>query len=145
MSKIFAAININAKNAGLDDESQRDRYEVLTGKRSLRAMNKSELFAVADDFKKLASPKAAPSKKWHPAPERNDLKLIHVLWGLLGNAGVLKRPNRDGLNAFIRARFEKKWGAVPVDVDGIREHSHISDVIDALKDWCRRECVELDQ
>jgi len=98
------------------------------------------MIAVATEFQRL-TPK--PKSKRGLAP-RADLRFVHVLWKLLGDAGKIKKPGRDGLNAFIRSRFENKWGAVPLDIDAMRDHDKISDVIDALKAWCHREGVELE-
>lgn len=140
--KTYAAIQINAKAAGMkDEEERRDFFERETGLRSLKAMTDVQLLHLAETIRQTA-PKAKPKGAIAP---RADLRFIHVLWKLLGDAGKLKKPGRDGLNAFIRARFEKKWGGVPIDVDAIRDHGQISDVIDALKDWCHREGVELNQ
>lgn len=74
---------------------------------------------------------------------RADLRFVHVLWKLLGEAGALKKPGRDGLNAFIRSRFEGKWQSVPIDIDALRDAGQINDVTRALKDMCRRAGVQV--
>ena len=66
-----------------------------------------------------------------------------MLWGKLGAASHLERPDRAGLNAFLRSRFEGKWQSVPLDIDVLRDHAQINDVIRALKDWCKRKGVPL--
>ncbi len=53
-------------------------------------------------------------------------------------AGAVQVPGATGLNAFIRARFEKTWGAVPLDVDSMRDWKQIAAVIEALKAMCQR-------
>lgn len=106
---------------------------------SQRALTDAEVVSVAKEMQsKSPKPKAAKGR----AP-RADLRLVHVLWKLLGDAGKLSQPGRAGLNAFIRKRFEKSWSSVPLDVDQMRDYKQISMVIDALKAWCRREGVEL--
>ena len=79
-----------------------------------------------------------------PLAPRADLRFIHVLWKQLGDAGALERPDRDGLNAFIRSRFGGKWQFVPLDVDALRDTAQINAVIRALKDMCRRHGIELE-
>jgi hypothetical protein len=69
------------------------------------------------------------------------VRFIHVLWTQLAAAGALKSPDRAGLNTFIRARFEGKWAAVPIDVDAMHDPGQINDVIRALKDICKRAGV----
>jgi len=75
----------------------------------------------------------SPGRDYHPQAPRPDLRLIHALWGELGRRGVLKRPDRAGLNAFIRSRFEGHWSFVPIDVDALTDTNNITDVIRALK------------
>jgi hypothetical protein len=65
------------------------------------------------------------------------------MWRLLVEAGSAKVAGPKGLNAFIRARFEKTWGHVPIDIDAMTEWSEIDDVVQALKDWCARDGIEL--
>ena len=79
--------------------------------------------------------KAAVDRKadYHPRAPLGGLRYIHALWGELGQRGVLKRPDRAGLNAFIRSRFEGHWSYVPIDVDALDDRDHITDVIQALK------------
>ena len=80
----------------------------------------------------------------HGAPAgRADLRFVHVLWKRLGDAGALKKPGRDGLNAFVRTRFEGKWQAVPIDIDAMTDAGQINDVIRALKSMCARAGVTL--
>jgi phage gp16-like protein len=138
-------VHVGCKALGLDEDTRHDLQLVATGKASMADMSEAELQKVVDALKAkgFAPGFAGKAKGRRPAPERADVRLIHVLWGQLGRAGKLKVEGRAGLNAFIRARFEKKWGSVPIDVDALKEWTQISDVIDALKDWCRREGIEL--
>ena len=69
---------------------------------------------------------------------------MHVLWRKLGDAGALERPNRAGLNTFIRSQFETKWGSVPADVDMLRDPQKIEAVIAALKAWGKRVGIDFD-
>ena len=141
-------IHVGCRELGLDSDTRHDLQLVATGKASLSDMTEAEMLRVVEALRqrgfKPGFKSGSTGRKSRPAAPRADLRYIHVLWGLLGKAGVLKRPGRDGLNAFVRSRFEKKWGAVPLDIDHLREWEQISDVIDALKDWCRREKIKVE-
>lgn len=134
------------KSLGLDDEARRDLQLVITGKDSLSAMSEPEMEALVAElrrrgFKPLLKP---PQKGRGKRAPRADLRFVHVLWRLLGDAGKLDTPTRDGLNAFVRRRFGARWGAVPLDVDDLRDWDKIDAVVQALKDWCKREGVRID-
>lgn len=137
-------IHLACRQLGIDQDTRHDLQLVVTGKASLRDMDESELKAVVTALEARGFKKAAPARKRHPRAPRADLRLVHVLWTRLGEAGALREPGRAGLNAFIRARFEKSWGSVPVDVDALRDWDKIATVIDALKAMCERADVELD-
>lgn len=138
-------IHVGCKQLGLDDDTRRGLQVVATGKSSMADMSETELQKVLAALKQRGfNPgfKGAAKGRRAPAP-RADLRLVHVLWHKLGAAGALERPGRDGLNAFIRSRFEGKWQSVPMDIDVLRDHAQINDVIRALKDWCKRKGVVL--
>lgn len=130
---IFAA----CRQLGLDDEERRDLQVVVTGKSSMTDMSEADMRKLADRLKELGGVK--PGRR--PAAPRADLRYIHALWGNLGRAGKLRKPDRAGLNAFVRARFEGKWASVPLDIDMLQDAGQINDVTRALKDWCVREDV----
>lgn len=128
------------KSLGLDAETRRALQLVATGKSSMSDMTD------ADGKKMLAALKergfeAGFKGRVHKAAPRADLRYVHVLWGLLRDAGKLRAPDRKGLNAFVRSRFEGKWHSVPADIDMLRDAGQINDVTRALKDWCRREGI----
>lgn len=132
-------IHVGCKQLGLDDDTRRDLQLNVTGKSSMADMTDAELQKVVSALQQRGF--KASSKGRRPVAPRADLRFIHVLWRLLGEAGALKRPDRDGLNAFIRARFEGKWKSVPIDVDALREAGQINDVTRALKDMANRAGV----
>lgn len=134
--KIFAG----CRELGIDDETRHDLQIVETGKDSLSAMTADEMRRVLKALE--ARGFKARGARRHPRAPRADLRYLHVLWRRLGEAGQLKRPGRDGLNAFIRARFGATWGSVPADVDMLREAALINDVIRALQDMMRRAGLE---
>ncbi len=132
-------IHVGCRELGLDQDTRHELQLVATGKVSQRDMSEADLRAVIDALKARGF---RPEGRRHPKAPRADLRLIHVLWRKLGDAGVLERPGRDGLNAFIRARFGASWGNVPIDVDALRDANRINAVIRALRDWCARAGVE---
>lgn len=137
--KIF----VGCRELGLDDDARRDLQLVATGKDSLREMNEADLLALLEALKDRGFNPISKSVK-RPAAPRADLRLIHVLWRKLGDAGALDRPDRDGLNAFIRARFGKAWGSVPADIDMLRDWKQIDQVVEALKAMGKRAEIDFD-
>lgn len=135
-------IHAGCRQLGLDNDARRDLQLVATGKASMRDMDEADLRKMV---KALEARGLKPSSKAkRTAAPRADLRLIHVLWAKLGEAGALKRPGREGLNAFIRSRFENVWGSVPADVDMLRDWQKIDAVINALKDWGQRAAIDFD-
>ncbi|AWI83047.1 GemA protein [Alloyangia pacifica] len=137
-------IHVGCRELGLDSEARRGLQLAVTGKASLSQMNEAELKLVVNRLKQDGfKPEQRKAGKRKPAP-RADLRLIHVIWRKLGEAGELERPDRAGLNAFIRVRFEKSWGMVPADVDMLREWQQIDDVLQALMSWGKRASIDFD-
>lgn len=137
-------IHVACRQMGIDSDMRRDLQLEVCGKASMRDMNHGDLTLVVRRLERSGLKKVSTKKHRHPTASRADLRLIHVLWKGLGNKGILKRPARDGLNAFIRARFEGVWDSVPIDVDALRDHGQISQVIEALKSWGKRVDIDFD-
>jgi len=143
--KLQQQIHVACRQLGLDPDARRVIQLAACGKASMKDMTEADLVLVIDHLKEHGwTPgfKRGVKRSFKPAP-RGDLRLVHVLWRELGKAGALREPGRIGLNKFIRHRFEGTWQSVPIDVDALRDHRQISQVINALKDWCRREGVRL--
>lgn len=135
-------IHVACKSLGLDQDMRRDLQLLTTGKDSLTAMTDVELEAVVAALKKRGfKPTAGAAKR--KAASRGDVRFCHVLWGKLFAVGAVKQKGAAGLNVFIRQRFEQAWGAVPIDVDQMKDHQQIATVIEALKAMCRRAEVQL--
>lgn len=143
MSALVRKIHVGCKQLGLDNEARRTLQLVETGKESLKDMTEGDMQKVIARLKRDGFVDAAPKAKRHPKAKRGDLRLVHVLWGKLGAAGVLRDNSRKGLNAFIRTSFEKDWQSVPADVDMLEDATQIDDVVQALKAWARRVGVDL--
>lgn len=137
-------IHVACRQLGLDADARRDLQLATTGKASMRDMTEADLTLVIDRLKTNGFVDTAPTKAKHKPAPRADLRLIHVLWKKLGEAGELKRPGRAGLNAFVRAQYEGKWGSVPVDIDALRDHDKIDDVLGALIAWGKRARIDFD-
>lgn len=123
-----------------EEDDRRDLYERVTGKRSLRAMTGGDQEAVLDELRRLGFERTR-GRASHARAKRADVRYIHVLWRLLTAGGHVTSPGRAGLNAFVRSRFGRAWGAEVIDVDALTEHTHINAVIAALQDWCDREGI----
>ncbi len=138
-------IHVGCKQLGLDNDTRRDLQLVATGKASMADMTDADLKKVVEALKQRGFKTGfkAGQKGRRPAAPRADIRFVHVLWTQLGDAGAVRVPGRDGLNAFIRSRFEGKWQSVPIDVDALRDAGQINDVIRALKDMCRRAGVQV--
>lgn len=146
-------IHVGCRELGLDHDTRRGLQLLETGKESMAEMTEAELRKVISALQKrgfkpygsawFTSRKGGKPGKGHPSAPRGDLRFVHVLWSLLGKAGVLDKPGRAGLNAFIRTRFGAHWQSVPIDVDALRDPKQISDVTRALKDMCQRNGVHV--
>ena len=139
-------IHVACRQLGLDEDTRRDLQLVATGKASLRDMSPRELDAVVTMLKargfKAQAGKPHKRQSRISAP-RGDVRFCHVLWGKLHRAGAVDAAGAAGLSAFIRKRFEKAWGAVPIDVDGIQDWKQIATVIEALKAMCIRAGMDI--
>ncbi|MCA3506880.1 MAG: regulatory protein GemA [Rhodobacter sp.] len=136
-------IHAGCRQLGLDEDTRRGLQRMATGKDSLRDMTEEEMENVLLALKSCGftpSPGAAPRRK---AAERGDVRFAYVLWGKLFRAGAVDKAGAAGLNAFIRARFGKSWGAAPIDIDAMRDWQQIATVIEALKAMCIRAGIDL--
>lgn len=138
-------IHVGCKQLGIDSDLRHDLQLQATGKASMADMTDADLRLV---LKALENRGFKPgfsgvSKGRRKTAERADIRFLHVLWRLLAEAGAVRKPGRDGLNAFVRSRFGSSWGAEVIDVDALIDAGQINDVTRALKDMCRRAGVEV--
>ena len=146
MTALLKSIHVACRQLGLDADTRHDLQLVATGKGSLKDMTAAEQLLVLEALKAKGfapGPSSSAKKGYRTAAPRGDVRFCHVLWGKLLKAGAVHVPGATGLNAFIRARFEKAWGAVPFDVDSMRDWKQIAAVIEALKGMCKRAGVDL--
>ncbi len=146
---LIKKIHVGCRQLGIEEETRRDLTLRVVGKDSLRACTAAELQAVVDalkeqGFKPEAKAGAKGGRKFRPFASRGDVRFCHVLWAKLVQAEAVAVPGSEGLNAFVRARFEKAWGAVPIDIDQMRDWKQIAQVIEALKAMCLRAGIQLE-
>jgi hypothetical protein len=145
MSALLKTIHVACRQLGLDAETRHDLQLRVTGKGSLSDMSDTERQKVLDALKSQGfRMEAGKTKKGfrRDAP-RGDIRFCHVLWGKLHAADAVETAGAAGLNAFIRARFGKSWGAEILDIDQMRDWRQIATVIEALKAMCNRAGIDL--
>lgn len=137
-------VHVGCRELGLDGEVRRDLQLIVTGKESMHDMDEADLNKMVTALKERGfTPHAGKARKQRPAAKRADTRFAHVLWGKLHKAGAVNQGGAKGLNAFIRARFEKSWGAATFDIDAMRDARQIATLIEALKGMCTRAGIEL--
>jgi len=137
-------IHVGCRQLGLDADARRALQLSETGKHSMKDMDDADLLKLIKRLENDGFKASSKGKKKHKAASRADLRLIHVLWRKLDEAGGLRDPSRAGLNKFIQARFGNTWGSVPADVDMLRQWPQIDAVIQALKSWGERADIDFD-
>lgn len=145
MSALLKTIHVACRQLGLDAETRHDLQLRVTGKGSLSDMSDAERQKVLDALKaqgfRMEAGKA--KKGFRREAPRGDIRFCHVLWSRLHSAGAVEAAGAVGLNAFIRARFGKSWGAEILDIDQMRDWRQIATVIEALKAMCGRAGIDL--
>ncbi len=137
-------VHVGCRELGIDGETRRDLQLVVTGKESMHDMDEGDLNKLVTALKVRGfKPHAGKSRAKRPAAKRADVRFAHVLWGKLHKAGAVTQGGAKGLNAFIRARFEKSWGAATFDIDAMQDHRQIATLIEALKGMCARAGIDL--
>ena len=142
-------IHFGCRELGIDGETRHDLQLLVTGKASMTDMDASDLEKLVEALRNrgfkpnfTGSSKGGSKTRRAPSP-RADVRFCHVMWKLLVEAGAVAAPGRAGLNGFIRARFAKAWGSVPIDVDAMSDFRQIADVVEALKAMCGRAGITL--
>jgi hypothetical protein len=145
MSALLKTIHVACRQLGLDAETRHDLQLRVTGKTSLADMSAMEQQKVLDELKAQGfRMEAGTAKKgFRREAPRGDIRFCHVLWGKLHASGAVDAAGAAGLNAFIRARFGKIWGADILDIDQMRDWRQIATVIEALKAMCNRAGIDL--
>jgi phage gp16-like protein len=137
-------IFVGCRELSIDTEARQALQLSVVGKASMSDMDEAELTLVLNRLKSDGFKPSSKGRSKHKTAARADLRLIHVLWRKLGDAGVLDKPNRAGLNAYIRSQFGNAWSSVPADVDMLRDHKQIEAVLQSLKAWGKRADIDFD-
>lgn len=123
----LAAIHVAKKQLGLDDDTARDLYARVTGKRSLRDMNPREQDRVVQEMRRQGF---KASEKGLQGPFA---KKLQALWIAAWNLGIV-RDRRDGaMLAFIKRQTGIDHTRFLIDAEDAAK------AIEALKAWMTRE------
>lgn len=127
-TKLIAALHVAAKEAGLDEETRRDRMAVITGgKRSAKDCTDTELAQVVAA---LRGPGPARRRADSPVARK-----ARALWISLHALGQVSDPSEKALAAFVKRQHGVEDLAF-VRADKARP------VLNALKDWATRAGVD---
>ncbi|MBB99170.1 MAG: GemA protein [Rhodobacteraceae bacterium] len=126
-----ALIHVGLKQLGLVDEDARDLYQRVTGSRSLRAMTPQQHRAVVAELERLGFKRSSK-------PRANRLSgpyaaKLQALWIAAHNLGIIDTASDAALIAFVKRQTGLSHGRF------LRHAGDATKVIEALKDWMRRE------
>jgi len=144
----LAKIHIAKKELGLSDEIYRDILKARFGKNkdSAAKLTPGQAFTLLNYFQKLGwKPKGGTVRlPGMEIPADGQSKKIQALWITLHQAGVVKDGSDKALMKFVKRMTTTKTFAG-------KDHLRFCDgqdkfrIIEALKDWAKREGVSLDQ
>lgn len=122
------AIYAGVKALGINEDTRRDLYERLTGKRSLRAMSDDEKKTVVRELRRLGF--RHKSRRLLDGPYA---KKLQALWISAWNLGLTRSRDDKALLAFVKRQTgldHTRW---------LRDPAQARQVIEALKNWIARE------
>lgn len=123
----LSAIHVANKQLGLDEDTARDLYQRVTGKRSLREMNDRELQLIVSEQRRQGF---QPADKGLHGPFA---KKLQALWIAAWNLGIV-RDRRDGaLLAFVKRQTGVDHTRFLLDAE------EAAKAVEALKAWMTRE------
>ncbi|TPL49112.1 regulatory protein GemA [Mesorhizobium sp. B2-4-4] len=123
----LAAIHVGNKQLGLDEDTARDLYERVTGKRSLRLMNFRQLELIVTEQRRLGF---KPAEKGLKGPFA---KKLQALWIAAWNLGIVRDRTDAAMLSFIKRQTGIEHTRFLLDADDAAK------AIDALKAWMTRE------
>lgn len=133
----LAKIHIAKKELGLTDEVYRDILKARFRKDSSAKLTPSQAFALIRHFERLGwKPSRQPTLPGMNIPSDPQSKKILALWIELHQQKVVRDNSDRALMAFVKRQTGKdhlKW-CTPYDKNT---------VIEALKDWAKREKVDV--
>lgn len=127
----MGAIHAALRARDIDKEDARDRFERVTGERSLKAMNENQRGAVlndlnSDDLKRTSK----PPRKALTGPYA---KKLQALWIAGWNLGLVRNRDDKALLAFVKRQTGLEHTQFLHDAGNAKK------VIEALKGWLARE------
>jgi phage gp16-like protein len=121
------------RQLGIEDEdTRRDLFERVTGKRSLRAMNNPEQKRLVVELKRMGGGARAKTKSEMSVTGPYAGKL-QALWIAAWNLGLVRDRSDKALTSFVKRQCgiaHMRW---------LREEVAAAKVIEALKSWMARE------
>ncbi|MER8990439.1 regulatory protein GemA [Mesorhizobium sp. M0678] len=123
----LAAIHVANKQLGLDEDTARDLYERVTGKRSLRQMNDRELRLVVTEQRRQGF---KPAEKGLQGPFA---KKLQALWIAAWNLGIVRDRHDAAMLSFVKRQTGIEHTRFLLDAEDSAK------AIDALKAWMTRE------
>ncbi len=126
----LAAIHVARKQLGLDDDTARDLYARVTGKRSLRDMSPGEQDRVVQELRKQAFTRSSNSAR--KPLEGKFARKLQALWIAGWNLGVVRDRDDKALVSFV----ERQTGLSHVRF--LHDAGDALKAIEALKGWMTR-------
>lgn len=123
----LAAIHVANKQLGLDEDTARDLYERVTGKRSLREMNDRQLQLIVAEQRRQGF---KPAEKGLQGPFA---KKLQALWIAAWNLGIVRDRHDQALLSFVK----RQTGIEHTRFLLIAEDA--AKAVEALKAWMTRE------
>lgn len=110
----------------MDQETYQGLLHRITGKTSSIELNKTEIKAVLNEFKRLG---------WEPSNQNAKLiRTIQFLWMRLGEENCLKTPGKAAMETFCK-RFTHGKPFYRA------QRGQLQNIVEALKQWCARENI----
>lgn len=135
MAGAIAAIHVARRLLNIDEETSRDLYERVTGKRSLRAMTVYEHGAVIEEMKRQGF-EPLVKKGSRRALTGRYAPVLRALWLSAWNLGVIRNRDDQALIAFVARQTQ-------IDhVNWVTDPGSAAQAIEALKAWIRREAQD---
>ncbi|RWE48565.1 MAG: regulatory protein GemA [Mesorhizobium sp.] len=123
----LAAIHVANKQLGLDEDTARDLYERVTGKRSLREMNDRQLQLIVAEQRRQGFKSAEKGLQGPFA------KKLQALWIAAWNLGIVRDRRDSALLAFVKRQTGIEHTRFLLDGEDAAK------AVDALKAWMTRE------
>jgi len=143
--RLIQLIHVAKRQLGLDDQLYRDILQDATGKQSCKAMTGAELDQALTAMKKRgfktstkANKRLSPAK---PNQRNGEVQKIRAIWITMHHHGIVKDRSETALDAYVRRMTLRNKGQ-GVDHVGWLNKSQAFAVLEALKNWHKRELIE---